>query len=125
MRREAADLVAGQVEHVHRARLRAEREPRIQHVLENSQESKMVATISDTLSKKIAAQSAQIELISQRLIWALRGFDAGARGGDCRAEGPGCRAERGSAATSESTESKSVRHFLTLCRVNKTLLDST
>lgn len=56
------------------ARLRAEREPRIQHVLENSQESKMVATISDTLSKKIAAQSAQIELISQRLIWALRGF---------------------------------------------------
>ena len=43
-------------------------------MLENSQESKMVATISDTLSKKIAAQSAQIELISQRLIWALRGF---------------------------------------------------
>ena len=34
----------------------------------------MVATISDKLSKEIANQSAQIELISQRLIWALRGF---------------------------------------------------
>ena len=55
-------------------RLRTEREPKIQHVLENSQESKMVATISDKLSKEIANQSAQIELISQRLIWALRGF---------------------------------------------------
>jgi len=43
-------------------------------VLENSQESKMVATISDKLSKEIANQSGQIELISQRLIWALRGF---------------------------------------------------
>jgi len=34
----------------------------------------MVATISDKLSKEIADQSAQIELISQRLIWGLRGF---------------------------------------------------
>ena len=33
-----------------------------------------MATISDKLSKEIADQSAQIELISQRLIWALRGF---------------------------------------------------
>ena len=40
----------------------------------NSQESKMVAAISDKLSKEIAAQSGQIELISQRLIWSLRGF---------------------------------------------------
>ena len=56
------------------ARLRAEREPKIRHVLENSQESKMVAAISDKLSKEIAAQSGQIELISQRLIWSLRGF---------------------------------------------------
>ena len=55
-------------------RLRKEREPKINHVLGNSQESKMVATISDKLSKEIADQSAQIELISQRLIWALRGF---------------------------------------------------
>jgi hypothetical protein len=55
-------------------RLRLEREPKIKHVLDNSQESKMVATISDKLSKEIAAQSAQIELISQRLIWALRGL---------------------------------------------------
>ena len=55
-------------------RLRKEREPKINHVLSNSQESKMVATISDKLSKEIADQSAQIELISQRLIWALRGF---------------------------------------------------
>lgn len=56
------------------ARLRAEREPKINHVLENSQESKMVATISDKLSKQIHNQSEQIELISQRLIWSLRGF---------------------------------------------------
>ena len=55
-------------------RLRAERDPKIRHVLENSQESKMVAAISDKLSKEIAAQSGQIELISQRLIWSLRGF---------------------------------------------------
>jgi len=55
-------------------REKAEREPKIKHVLDNSQESKMVATISDKLSKEIADQSAQIELISQRLIWALRGF---------------------------------------------------
>ena len=34
----------------------------------------MVATISDKLSKEINNQSAQIELISQRLIWGLRGF---------------------------------------------------
>ena len=34
----------------------------------------MVAAISDKLSKEIAAQSGQIELISQRLIWSLRGF---------------------------------------------------
>ena len=33
-----------------------------------------VATISDKLSKEIADQSAAIEQISQRLIWALRGF---------------------------------------------------
>jgi hypothetical protein len=51
-----------------------EREPKIKHTLENSQESKMVATISDKLSKEINNQSAQIELISQRLIWGLRGF---------------------------------------------------
>jgi len=56
------------------ARLRAERQPKINHVLENSQESQMVATISDKLSKAISNQSAQIELISQRLIWGLRGF---------------------------------------------------
>jgi hypothetical protein len=56
------------------ARLKAERQPKINHVLENSQESKMVATISDKLSKAISNQSAQIELISQRLIWGLRGF---------------------------------------------------
>jgi len=43
-------------------------------VLENSQESQMVATISDKLSKEIANQSAQIEMISQRLLWGLRGF---------------------------------------------------
>ena len=55
-------------------RLRKEREPKIQHVLDNSQESKMVATISDKLSKEIADHSAHIELILQRLIWALRGF---------------------------------------------------
>lgn len=55
-------------------REKAEREPKIKHVLDNSQESKMVATISDKLSKEIADQSAQIELISQRLIWSLRGF---------------------------------------------------
>ena len=47
---------------------------RISCSLPRSQESKMVATISDELSKKIADQSAQIEIISQRLIWALRGF---------------------------------------------------
>ena len=34
----------------------------------------MVATISDKLSKQISHQSEQIELISQRLIWGLRGF---------------------------------------------------
>jgi hypothetical protein len=33
----------------------------------------MVATISDKLSKEIANQSSQIELISHRLIWALKG----------------------------------------------------
>lgn len=55
-------------------RLKKEREPQIRHVLDNSQESKMVATISDKLSKEIADQSTQIEIISQRLIWALRGF---------------------------------------------------
>ena len=55
-------------------REKSEREPKIKHLLDNSQESKMVATISDKLSKEIADQSAQIELISQRLIWALRGF---------------------------------------------------
>ena len=55
-------------------RQRKEREPKIRHVLDNSQESKMVATISDKLSKEIADQSKQIEVISQRLIWGLRGF---------------------------------------------------
>ena len=34
----------------------------------------MVATISDKLSKEIADQSLQIQRISQRLIWGLRGF---------------------------------------------------
>ena len=56
------------------ARLAAERKPKIDHMLMNSQESKMVAAISDTLSKLIADQSAQIELVSKRLIWALRAF---------------------------------------------------
>ena len=55
-------------------RQRAEREPKVRRIVENSQESKMVATISDKLSKTIALQSSQIELISKRLIWALRGF---------------------------------------------------
>ena len=55
-------------------RQKREREPKIRHVLDNSQESKMVATISDKLSKEIAGQSKQIEVISQRLIWGLRGF---------------------------------------------------
>ena len=35
----------------------------------------MVATISDKLSKQVAQQSTQIQLISQRLIWGLRGFE--------------------------------------------------
>ena len=34
----------------------------------------MIATISNKLSKEIAAQSTQIKLISQRLIWGLRGL---------------------------------------------------
>ena len=55
-------------------RQRKEREPKIKHLLDNSQESNMVATISDKLSKEIADQSTAIEIISQRLIWALRGF---------------------------------------------------
>ena len=65
------------------ARLRAEREPKIRHVLDNSQESKMVATISDKLSKEIAAQSEGIEIISRRLIWGLRGFGTRLQANDC------------------------------------------
>jgi len=71
------DVIKGMIEKSNmkkEVRLKTEREPKINHVLENSQESKMVATISDKLSKEIADQSAAIELISQRLIWALRGF---------------------------------------------------
>ena len=64
-------------------RLRAEREPKIRHVLDNSQESKMVATISDKLSKQIAAQSEGVEMISQRLIWGLRGFGTRLQANDC------------------------------------------
>jgi hypothetical protein len=65
------------------ARLRAEREPKIRHVLDNSQESKMVATISDKLSKEIAARSEGIEIISRRLIWGLRGFGTRLQANDC------------------------------------------
>jgi len=54
-------------------RLSNERVPKIKHMLENSQESKMVATISDKLAKEISNQSSQIELISQRLLWSFRG----------------------------------------------------
>jgi len=71
----------GQLEEVARkmfadreAKLKAVRQPKIQHMIRNSQESNAFRSVGKTLRLAIPEQRAKIEPAVQRLIWAIRGL---------------------------------------------------
>jgi ankyrin repeat protein len=58
------------------AMLKATREPKVEHMVKNSQESSALRLTTGKLSKDIAEQRSNVETIVQRVVWAMKGFDA-------------------------------------------------
>jgi ankyrin repeat protein len=54
----------------------ASRVPKIEHMVKNSQESSALRITTGKLSKEIAEQRGKVEPVLQRVIWAMKGFDA-------------------------------------------------
>ena len=56
--------------------MKATREPKVEHMVKNSQESSALRLTTGKLSKDIAEQRSNVETIVQRVVWAMKGFDA-------------------------------------------------
>ena len=52
------------------------REPKISHLVKNSQESSALRITSGKLSKEISEQRSKIDPVVQRMVWAIKGFDS-------------------------------------------------
>jgi len=52
------------------------REPKISHLVKNSQESSALRITSGKLSKEISEQRSKVDPVVQRMVWAIKGFDS-------------------------------------------------
>jgi ankyrin repeat protein len=58
------------------AKQKATQEPKVEHMVNNSQESSALRLTTGKLSTEIAEQRSKVETILQRVVWAIKGLDA-------------------------------------------------